>query len=126
MAAFQAKAEHLGISLLWIPKGATGIYQPLDRRVFGALISKGRAKWRSHYFEHNSPCDTETAASLLIASWNELPDSVIAAGWNFDEPQQNSTAMIHRMMKNSSLILIPTVMNWMRVTLIRDRKMVHR
>jgi hypothetical protein len=85
-AAFQAKAEHLGISLLWIPKGATGIYQSLDRRVFGALRSKGRVKWRSYYFEYNSRCDTQTAAALLIASWNELSDSVIAAGWNFDEP----------------------------------------
>jgi hypothetical protein len=34
---------------------------------------------------HNSPCDTETVAALLIASWNELSDSVIAAGWNCDE-----------------------------------------
>jgi hypothetical protein len=83
--AFQAEAEHLGISLLWIPKGATGIYQPLDRRVFGALKSKSKAKWRNHYFEHNSPCDTETAVALLAASWNELSDSVIAAGWNFDK-----------------------------------------
>jgi hypothetical protein len=24
--SFQAKAQHLGISLLWIPKGATGVY----------------------------------------------------------------------------------------------------
>jgi hypothetical protein len=31
------------------------------------------------------PCDTETAAAPLIASWNELSDSLIAAGWNFDE-----------------------------------------
>jgi hypothetical protein len=34
---------------------------------------------------HSSPCDTETAAALLIASWNELSDSVIDTGWNFDE-----------------------------------------
>jgi hypothetical protein len=54
-AAFQAKAEHLGISLLWIPKETAGIYQPLDRRVFGALKSGGRAKWWSYCFEHNSP-----------------------------------------------------------------------
>jgi hypothetical protein len=39
-------AEELGIEIIWVPKGATGKYQPLDRRTFGALKSKGRTKWR--------------------------------------------------------------------------------
>jgi hypothetical protein len=34
---------------------------------------------------HNSPCNAETAAALVIASRNEILDSVIATGWNFDE-----------------------------------------
>jgi hypothetical protein len=34
---------------------------------------------------HDSPCDTETAAALVITSWNELSDSVITSGWDFDE-----------------------------------------
>jgi hypothetical protein len=82
---FQANAEQFGITILWILKGTTRIYQPLDRRVFGAFRSKGRAKWRTYYFERNNPCDTQTAAALLIASSDELSDSVIATGWNFNE-----------------------------------------
>jgi hypothetical protein len=39
-------AEELGIEIIWLPKGATGKYHPLDRRTFGALKSKGRAKWK--------------------------------------------------------------------------------
>jgi hypothetical protein len=43
------EASKLNIHLVLIPKGGTGKYQPLDRRVFGALKSKGRAKWTRVY-----------------------------------------------------------------------------
>jgi hypothetical protein len=36
-------AWELGIYIIWIPNGATGRYQPLDKRVFGALKSKGKS-----------------------------------------------------------------------------------
>jgi hypothetical protein len=38
------KASKLNVHLVFIPKGGNGKYQPLGRRVFGALKSKGRAK----------------------------------------------------------------------------------
>jgi hypothetical protein len=38
------KAEELGVKIIWVPKGGTGRYQPLDRRTFGALKSKDKAK----------------------------------------------------------------------------------
>jgi hypothetical protein len=82
---FLTKSQHLGISLLWIPKGATGICQPLDRRVFGGLKAKGRAEWRIFYLEHNKPCDRAISAALLRASREELSESVVSAGWHFNE-----------------------------------------
>jgi hypothetical protein len=82
---FQIKAHRVGISLLWIPKGATGIYQPLERRVFAAVKAKVRAKWRRFYFEHGRACDRTIAAGLLIASWEELSNAAISARWHFDE-----------------------------------------
>jgi hypothetical protein len=39
------EASKLNIHLIFIPKGGTGKYKPLDRRVSGALKSKGRMKW---------------------------------------------------------------------------------
>jgi hypothetical protein len=42
-------AAEFTIEIIWIPEGATGIYQSLDRRVFGALKSKGRAEWKCFY-----------------------------------------------------------------------------
>jgi hypothetical protein len=65
---FKAKAQSLGAFLLWIPKGGTEIYQPLDHRVYGALKAKGRAKWGIFYFKHNRSCDRAIAGSLLVES----------------------------------------------------------
>jgi hypothetical protein len=84
--AMTEKAEMLGIELIWIPKGATGRYQPLDKRTFGVLKAKGRAKWQHQFTEHDGmPCTRETAAELLLQSWSELSESAISTGWNYDE-----------------------------------------
>jgi hypothetical protein len=42
----QEEGEEWGIKMIWVPKGETGRYQPLDRRRFGALKSKGKVEWR--------------------------------------------------------------------------------
>jgi hypothetical protein len=83
----------LTIEIILIPEGATGIYQPLDRRVFGALKSNGRAKRMRFYAEnYRRPCKRGTVASLLLESWDELSDSVMTAAWEFheDEPDNDS------------------------------------
>jgi hypothetical protein len=43
-----------------------------------------RAKSRIFYFEHNKGCDRAVDAALLIASLEELLESVISVGWNFN------------------------------------------
>jgi hypothetical protein len=85
MDSFGAKTQSLGILHLWIPKGATGIDQPLDRRVFGALKAKGRAKQWRFYFDPHKSCDRLVAGNLLAESWGELSKSVISTGWTFNE-----------------------------------------
>jgi hypothetical protein len=83
---FVSLAEGPGISIIWIPKGATGIYQPLDRPVFGGLKVKGRAKWRKSFFEHYGiRCARDFGAGLLLEPWAELSDAVFLSAWNFDE-----------------------------------------
>jgi hypothetical protein len=70
------EASKLNIHLVFIPKGGTGKYQPLDRRVFGALKSKGRAKWaRCYEANPGRVCTHEIAADLLLTSWDELDNS---------------------------------------------------
>jgi hypothetical protein len=67
------EASRLNIHLIFVPKGGTGRYQPLDRRTFSALKSKERAKWTRYYQENpRIVCTREIAAGLLLASWTEL------------------------------------------------------
>jgi hypothetical protein len=87
----QAEADQLDIEIIWVPKGATGRYQPLDRRTFGALKSKGKAKWRIYFNDHYGvKCTKEIGAALLLASWDELSESCVSAGWDFDEPPEEN------------------------------------
>jgi hypothetical protein len=77
------EASKFNIHLVYIQKSGTGKYQHLDRRVFAALKSKGRAKW-ARYYEANPGrlCTREIAADLLLTSCEELDNSCIVAGWD--------------------------------------------
>jgi hypothetical protein len=67
----------------WIPKGETVLYQSLDKKVFlRALKSMGKLKSRAF---DGSRCTTENAAVLLLACWEELDESEIAAEWDYRE-----------------------------------------
>jgi hypothetical protein len=69
-----------------VPRGATGEYQPVDSRVFGALKSKGMAKLQRRFMEHyGGKCTKAIAAELLLQSWAELSDSVFIAAWDYEE-----------------------------------------
>jgi hypothetical protein len=84
------EAEAPGIEIIWVPKGATGRYQPLDWRTFGALKSKGKTKWKFMFSQHcGVKCDRRIGAELLLQSWEELSESAVAAGWDFGEPDED-------------------------------------
>jgi hypothetical protein len=73
----------LGIELLFVPRGGTGKYQPLDRRTFGALKAMGRTRWGQHYASNPGiVCDRPMAANLLLVCWNELSEESVLAGWD--------------------------------------------
>jgi hypothetical protein len=85
-AEIEEEAATLGIEIIGVPRGGTGRYQPLDRRTFGALKSKGKAKWRRYLNNHyGANCTREIAAELLLESGNELSDSVVIASWDYVE-----------------------------------------
>jgi hypothetical protein len=80
------EAGKLNIHVVFIPKGGTGKYQPLDRRVFGALKFKGGTKWARYYGANpGRMCTREIAADLLLTPWDELDNSYIVAGWDLGE-----------------------------------------
>jgi hypothetical protein len=86
--AVRQTANSLSIELLFVPRGGTGRYQPLDRRTFGALKAKGRAKWSQECANHPGMiCTRDQAAELLLSCWDELsPDSVLS-GWDLDKAE---------------------------------------
>jgi hypothetical protein len=82
----------MSLEIAWIPKGATGLYQPLDRRPFGALKSKGRAKWKRYYHDnYGVSCTRDVAAQLLLEPWDELSESVILAGSDFGDHEPSGS-----------------------------------
>jgi hypothetical protein len=71
-------ALELGVQIIWVPTEATRTYQPLTRRVSGALNPKGRAKWQRHFMGHyGGKCAKAIAAELLLQSWAELSGSIV-------------------------------------------------
>jgi hypothetical protein len=82
----EGQAAEYRIEIIWVPKGAAGQYQPLDRRTFGALKSQGNAKWKSLFSQrYGAQCTKEISADLLLQSSDELSVWAIAAGWDFGE-----------------------------------------
>jgi hypothetical protein len=85
--AVKKKGEPLGIELIWIPKGATGGYQPLNRRTVGALKAKGRAKWRNRRPEHCEMGCTRAIAAELLTSLHTIPSHSIS----FQQPMNEDS-----------------------------------
>jgi hypothetical protein len=86
--------SRLNIHFVFVPERGTGRYQPFDRRSFGALKFKGRAK-RVRYYQENPGivCTCEIAADLSLISWIELDQSCILAAWDLEEePEQDSSS----------------------------------
>jgi hypothetical protein len=82
----EAEAARLGIRLIKVPKGATGIWQPLDRRIYGAMKSKARARWARLFAHSDIPRVTKAlAAEFALQCWKELTEDLILAAWDFDE-----------------------------------------
>jgi hypothetical protein len=69
------RANEFNINLIFVPKGGTAIYQPLDRRTYGALKSKARSKFDPAICnEWNQQPTKESAAKLAHKCWNEIAE----------------------------------------------------
>jgi len=84
------KKTNMKTRLLFIPSGATGILQPLDRMVFGVLKSKGNSKWLTFYLNSggSSPSLSESLG-LLLESWYEINENIILKAWEYQNQYDN-------------------------------------
>jgi hypothetical protein len=83
--AVQQAANSLSIELLLFSRGGTDRYKLPNRRTFGALKTKGRAKWIQQHVNHSGMiCTREQAARLLLACWDDLARKSLLCGWDLD------------------------------------------
>lgn len=79
----KAEANKLHIKLVFIPTSATDMFQPLDKRVFGALKSMAAAEFSNYIFTNGDAYTKSQAADLFIKCWKKLGIGVIKAGWKY-------------------------------------------
>ena len=87
------KASELGIELIFIPKSATDLYQPLDRTVFGALKASAASMYDDKFFNEDKAYTKSEAADLFIDLWSKLRKSTVVSGWQKtmdDEEEEES------------------------------------
>jgi hypothetical protein len=89
----EAKARELNIEIGLIPGGGTSLFQPLDRRFFGAMKATGARKWYQMYWEDpNTMFTDDIAAQIAIASYKAVTQDLILDAWDLGIPDEESWA----------------------------------
>jgi hypothetical protein len=75
-------ARQSGIELLFVPAGATGRLQPLDRRIFGELKSRARAEF-NRLFAMNGErgADYQLSLQVLCDCWEQISGDNVRNAW---------------------------------------------
>ena len=76
------KAAKLDIGIGFIPPGMTDRYQPLDRRLFGAVKSRARARFDSKSCSPDHDPDLLTALETLVNVWRSVTQEEIIDAWD--------------------------------------------
>jgi hypothetical protein len=76
-------AASKGVRLLSIPPGITHAYQPLDRRVFGSLTARARARFDERWTGNPGLALTlGDAIEILLEVWTAIPQGEIFDAWS--------------------------------------------
>jgi hypothetical protein len=90
----QALAADLGITMHLIPASCTDQLQPLDRRIFGILKAKARAKFYNaigndpgKVFERQRNMERTKIEAVqdMVAAWEELSEDHVLSAWDIYE-----------------------------------------
>jgi hypothetical protein len=80
-------AARKGTKLIYIPPGMTDEYQPLDRRVFGSLKARARARFDEQWIRNPGTAITlESAIEILLEVWKSMPQDEIIDAWSRLDP----------------------------------------
>ena len=79
------------IKFLFIPAGATGILQPLDRKIFGIMKTNAAKKWLQKYIKDpNLKFTISDSVGILLETWTELSKTAILSAWDYKNVLHNN------------------------------------
>ena len=78
----QDLARELGIGMGYIPAGLTSRHQPLDKRIFGSLKSRARARFDAAHARQEEEPSVILAVRFLLESWNAIDQDEVIKAWN--------------------------------------------
>ena len=86
------RAEELRIEMIQVPRGMTGLLQPLDRSVFGPLKKISERRWDEQSVQNPQKIwDHQDGAKLLEECWQDLKERTVRRGWKLDEQRPIKT-----------------------------------
>jgi hypothetical protein len=80
----KSQARELSVKLDFIPAGMTGECQPLDRRIFGSLKARARARFDALYSHDTEPTMNDSVA-MLLGAWNSISQDEVLGAWELPE-----------------------------------------
>lgn len=76
-------AEQFHIELIYIPKNAPGVFQPLDRRIFGIIKTKLRCRSKAKVYSGHERF--EIIFEMLMKAWGEISDDNLKSACNIPQ-----------------------------------------
>lgn len=73
-------ARDIGIELIFVPANGTGLFQSLDRRIFGIVKSKLRSFAKSTIYMGKDRY--KLIDNQLLKAWSEITDENLETAWN--------------------------------------------
>jgi hypothetical protein len=88
--AMRQFAQDLGTNLVFIPRGLTDEFEPLDHFVFGAMKATCRRLYGLHCeWNPGEKMDHQIAAAFLIRAWEAVTAEVLENAWALCETEQS-------------------------------------
>lgn len=75
-------ARDLGIGMGFIPAGLTSRHQPLDKRIFGNLKSRARARFDAMYVRQEEEPNMIVAVRILLEAWSAIEQDEVIKAWD--------------------------------------------
>ena len=87
------KAAELDIGLRYIPSGQTGEWQPLDRKIFGAIKKQAHSRLNKMMSSRDlEGIDIIDAVKILCEVWAELSKETVLAAWDIYDQRTTQTS----------------------------------